>query len=130
MSRNDVHSVHTETSYRISDQQVAIFFLIYEVSIVRLNKFYDDRVQWARGERIELEKAVERCIAGDKKSKAYNDTDTNECAQSSDKVEVGQSFSSTKLLVNRIDKSDIAAGSFGSRVFKRNLCAEFKLIIF
>ena len=102
-NNDDVHSVHTETSYRISDQQVAIFFLIYEDSIVRLNKFYDDRVQWARGERIELEKAVERCIAGDKKSKAYNDTDTNECAQSSDKVEVGQSFSSTKLLVNRID---------------------------
>ena len=102
-NNDDVHSVHTETSYRISDQQVAIFFLIYEDSIMRLNKFYDDRVQWARGERIELEQAVGRCIAGDKKSKAYNDTDTNEGTQSSDKVEVGQSFSSTKLLVNRID---------------------------
>jgi hypothetical protein len=100
-TNDDVHSVHTETSYRINDQQVANFFLIYEDSIVRLNEFYDDRVQWARGERIELEQAVWRCIAGDKKSKAYNDT--NEGAQSSDKVEVGQSFSSTKLLVNRID---------------------------
>ena len=44
-SNNDyVHSVHIEWSYCFSDQQVAIF-LIYEVSIVRLNKFYEDRVQ-------------------------------------------------------------------------------------
>ena len=60
-------------------------------------------MQWVRGERIDLEQAVGRCIAGNKKSKAYNDTDTNEGVQSSDKVEVGQSFSSTKLLVDRID---------------------------
>ncbi len=59
-------------------------------------------MQWVRGERIDLEQAVGRCIAGNKKSKAYNDTDMNEGVQSSDKVEVGQSFLSTKLLVDQI----------------------------
>jgi hypothetical protein len=103
INNDDVHSVHTESSYRISDHQVANFFLIYDDSIVRLNMFYHDRVQWARGERVELEQAVGGCIAGDKKSNAYNNNDMTEVAQSSDKVEVGRSFSSTKLLVDRID---------------------------
>ncbi|KAL9188964.1 hypothetical protein ACHAXT_011454 [Thalassiosira profunda] len=62
---DDAHSVHTESSYCISDVQKANFFRIYEDSIRRLAIFYDERAQWAREEREKLGKVVERVMAGD-----------------------------------------------------------------
>jgi hypothetical protein len=105
-TNDDNHSVHTESSYRITDQQVVNFFLIYEESIVRLNNFYHDRLDWARSDRADLEGVVGRCIiSGDKKSKVHDGGDVTVGAHhaSDSRVEVGQSFSATKLLVNRID---------------------------
>jgi len=52
---DDAHSVHTESSYDVSDIQKANFFRIYEDSIRRLTNFYESRVIWAGEERRALE---------------------------------------------------------------------------
>ena len=59
-NKKDDDSVHTESSYVISDKQKANFFRIYENSIRRLTNFYENRVELAQEERGRLEKAVER----------------------------------------------------------------------
>ena len=61
-TNDDVHSVHTESSYQISDKQKANYFRIYEDSIKRLANFYENRVDWANDEKLRLAKAVERRI--------------------------------------------------------------------
>jgi len=57
---DDAHSVHTESSYCISETQKANFFRIYEDSVARLTKFYQSRVEWAREEMGALEKVMGR----------------------------------------------------------------------
>jgi serine/threonine protein kinase len=54
------HSVHTESSFQVTDEQKDDFFRIYNDSIRRLANFYADRVHWATEEMQTLETAVER----------------------------------------------------------------------
>ncbi|KAL7529785.1 hypothetical protein ACHAXR_005473 [Thalassiosira sp. AJA248-18] len=89
----DADSVHTESSYRISDAQKANFFHIYEDSIKRLTNFYDNRVQWARNEREVLEKAVGKQIVQE---------DSSEGKQSGEQTKDDQRKSSISFLIQQI----------------------------
>eukprot|EP01082_Thalassiosira_pseudonana_P007696 g6441.t1.2.5e17418a g6441 g6441.t1 contig23:470634-472474(-) len=58
----DANSVHTDSSYAISEAQKINFFRIYEDSIWRLTNFYDNRLGWAQEECDNLEDAVHGCV--------------------------------------------------------------------
>lgn len=58
----DDHSVHTESSFKVSEEQKDEFFRIYDDSIQRLIHFYEDRLEWSVEEKNSLEVAVEKCI--------------------------------------------------------------------
>jgi len=97
-NNDDADSVHTESSYCISDGQKANFFRIYEDSIRRLTNFYENRAQWAKEESGELEKAVGRRISEDEKAKANK----NEGAHPGRVTEDTQSSSSSSFLIHQI----------------------------
>jgi hypothetical protein len=58
----DDHSVHTDSSFKVTDEQKDDFFRIYDDSLQRLANFYADRVMWAATEKNTLEPAVEKLI--------------------------------------------------------------------
>ena len=56
----DDHSVHTESSFKVTEEQKDEFFRIYDDSIRRLVNFYEDRMEWSVTEKNSLEAAVEK----------------------------------------------------------------------
>ncbi len=58
----DDHSVHTESSFKVSEEQREEFFRIYDDSIRRLVNFYEERMEWSAAEKNSLEVAVEKRI--------------------------------------------------------------------
>jgi len=94
---DDVHSVHTESSYCISDNQKAAYFRIYEDSILRLTQFYWERVQWAKKEKETLEKAMGRQLMEDEEA---NNEEFPRI--SGKKVDSDQSSSSVSFLIHQI----------------------------
>jgi hypothetical protein len=61
-SPNDDNSVHTESSYAISDVQKAAFTKIYNDSVLRLVAFYEDKAEWGRDKSAEMEEEVSLCL--------------------------------------------------------------------
>lgn len=80
----DDHSVHTESSFKVSEEQKEEFFRIYDDSIRRLVNFYESRMEWSAAEKDSLEAAVEKRV---------NQTE----------VADGQSSSSLAFLIHRIN---------------------------
>lgn len=60
----DDNSVHTESSYAISDLQKKTFERIYNESVVRLVEFYQKKSGWAGDRAEELGEEVALCLAG------------------------------------------------------------------
>ena len=85
----DAHSVHTESSYSISDTQKANFFRIFDDSIIRLGNFYDDRVDWARQTGGALHRQVQELVGGPgiRATIEEGSSDTLECSNKSVKAE-------------------------------------------
>jgi SPX domain protein involved in polyphosphate accumulation len=61
---SDDNSVHTESSYAISDVQKRAFERIYDESVVRLVEFYEDKSSWAGDRAGELGEEIALCLAG------------------------------------------------------------------
>ena len=53
----DDHSDHTESSFKVTEEQKDEFFRIYDDSIRRLVHFYEDRLEWSVEEKNSLEVA-------------------------------------------------------------------------
>ena len=58
----DANSVHTDSSYAISDAQKINFFRIYKDSIWRLTNFYENRLGWAQEKCDKFVDAVHGCV--------------------------------------------------------------------
>jgi SPX domain protein involved in polyphosphate accumulation len=61
-SPKDDNSVHTESSYTISDSQKATFAKIYDDSVVRLVEFYENKTVWAERKSAEMGREVTECL--------------------------------------------------------------------
>lgn len=110
-NNDDVHSVHTESSYQITDKQKANYFRIYEDSIKRLTSFYENRVDWANDEKLRLERAVERRMVDCEKN--CNIATADGCSDKSSifrdvgdkkpkKIDVEDTTDSTSFLIHQI----------------------------
>jgi len=71
----DDNSVHTESSYHISDVQIENYFSIYEDSIKRLTEFYESRSNWADEEGSKLERLVEKSSSKGEVDELCNEED-------------------------------------------------------
>mmetsp|Transcript_45644 Transcript_45644/g.95817 ORF Transcript_45644/g.95817 Transcript_45644/m.95817 type:complete len:832 (-) Transcript_45644:172-2667(-) len=92
---DDVHSVHTESPYYISENQKANYFHIYEDSIRRVTQFYESRVEWAREEVEMLESVVEKRITFDANARA-------DSSDARENLHLAGAVESTSSLINRI----------------------------
>lgn len=59
-NHSDDHSAHTESSFKVTEEEKVEFFRIYDDSIRRLVNFYEDRLEWSKEEKNSLEAAVEK----------------------------------------------------------------------
>ena len=101
-TKEDDDSVHTESSYCISETQKLTFFRIYEDSITRLTNFYDNRVQWAKEERGRLERAVERRLSEEDESVGNDTNGGGQQDQSRVNKNGEDKSSSTSFLIHQI----------------------------
>ncbi|KAL7552124.1 hypothetical protein ACHAWF_015345 [Thalassiosira exigua] len=106
-------SVHTESSYDVTDRQKATFFRIYDDSVRRLTEFYAGRAAWAGGERERLEGAVRRCLeegdraGGNRNRKERGDSgNDNEGTQSGHEGEQvgGTDVDDVRSLIHRLSE--------------------------
>eukprot|EP00985_Skeletonema_marinoi_P024331 scaffold16829_cov66-Skeletonema_marinoi.AAC.1 len=83
----DDHSDHTESSFKVTEEQKDEFFRRYDDSIRRLVHFYEDRLEWSVEEKNSLEVAVEN-------EKRVNQTEA--------KGQLSSSSSSLSFLIHRV----------------------------
>lgn len=89
----DDHSVHTESSFKVTKEQKDDFFRIYDDSIRRVADFYADRVDWSDKEKNALEAAVTKCV---------NDSNKTICVFEEGENNDYQSSSSPSFLILRV----------------------------
>ena len=87
-NHSDDHSAHTESSFKVTEEEKVEFFRIYDDSIRRLVNFYEDRLEWSKEEKNSLEAAVEKRI--------------NQSAEAEEHSSSSSSSSSLSFLIHRI----------------------------